>query len=91
MQLTSKPTLLTWFKLLLDSAEGGEGWMTLPTGGHIPPPGYRRSGQRCLLFLNRQQHRSARLCGGVLSPFMLQHIQGDQMSRGAGLSDLKSG
>ena len=54
MQLTSKPTLLTWFKLLLDSAEGGEGWMTLPTGGHIPPPGYRRSGQWCLLFLNRQ-------------------------------------
>ena len=65
--------------------------MTLPTGGHILPPVTVRRGQGCLLFLTRQQHRSAQLCGSVLSPFMLQHIQDDQMSQGAGLSGLKSG
>lgn len=65
--------------------------MTLPTGGHIPPPVNMRRGQGCLLFLTRQERRSAQHCGDVLSPFMLRPIQGDQMSWGAGLSGLKSG
>lgn len=65
--------------------------MTLPTGGHIPPPVNMRRGQGCLLFLTRQEQRSAQLCGGALSQFMLRPIQGDQMSRGAGLSCLKLG